>query len=231
MDVFSRRNTNGPDGKARRGATEQELFDVEWRPFQIDTGTNINGERVQDYCNRRWGGSGWTNHLKSEGRKDGATFNDWQWWPATSKAHQLVKFCSSSSSSSSTTSSAQSPYCSSDHINALLFEAEYERGENISLVDVLVEIGRRAGVPGTKVDELRQYLLNNKGKDNVDSEIQDGRRKYGISGVPFFIVSSQDNDDTTTKRRRRPYGFAGAQSTETFLDIFEELSSSNDGPN
>ena len=69
-----------------------------------------------------------------------------------------------------------------------------------------------------KVDELRNYLSQDKGKQQVKEDIQVGRQRYGISGVPFFVVK-KENDNSM-----RPYGFSGAQKSETFLDIFNELS-------
>jgi len=179
---------------------------VEWRPFQIDPGTNIKGETVDDYCNRRWGGAGWTHQLKSEGRKDGANFGNWKWWPHTSKAHQLIQYCKTKK------------IASTDRLNALLFRAEYEDGQNISEVDVLVSIGQEAASEsGVSIDanELTNYLAKNEGKAKVDQEISGGRQNYGISSVPYFIISGDSSS--------RPYGLSGAQSSETFLEIFEEL--------
>jgi predicted DsbA family dithiol-disulfide isomerase len=179
---------------------------VEWKPFQIDPGTNLTGETVEAYCRRRWGGAGWTNHLKIEGRKDGANFGDWKWWPATAKAHQLVQYCD------------QNNICSTDRVNELLFQAEYEQGENISLVDTLVKVGEKAGV--ANLDDLTDYLREDKGKLHMEQEIASGRRQYGISGVPFFIVSGSDST-------QRPYAFSGAQGSETFVALFEELAEKN----
>ena len=146
------------------------------------------------------------NHLKSEGRKDGANFAEWKWWPATSKAHQLVQYC------------AQNEVCSTDRVNALLFQAEYERGENISLVECLVKVGQEAGV--SNLDDLQRYLINDEGKSKVEQDISSGRRKYGISGVPFFVISGNDAS-------QRPYVFSGAQGTDTFVELFEELVGKN----
>jgi len=184
---------------------------VEWKPFQIDPGTARKGETVDDYCRRRWGGAGWTHHLKSEGRKDGADFGDWKWWPNTSKAHQLIQFCESNG------------IASTDRVNALLFRAEYERGENISLVDVLVRIGQEAS-ESTNVEDLRRYLTKDEGKAQVEEDIAYGRRKYRISGVPYFIVcAEEENASNNRPRQRRPYGFSGAQSSDTFVELFEEI--------
>jgi len=196
------------DEAPKDGSIERKV-EVEWKPFQIDPGTAQKGEAVDDYCRRRWGGAGWTNHLRSEGRKDGADFGNWKWWPNTSKAHQLIQFCDING------------IASTDRVNALLFQAEYEKGENISLVDVLVKIGEEAQneITGSSSnsdisEDLKRYLTNDEGRAQVEEEISSGRRRFGIKGVPYFIVSAD---------RKRPYGFSGAQSSDTFAELFEEL--------
>lgn len=172
---------------------------------------------------------------------DGARFSDWKWWPNTSKAHQLVQYCESNGISST------------DRVNALLFQAEYERGENISLVDVLVRVGQEAkdeissssssndndndneieidngnGNGGSNMDDLKRYLTKDEGKAQVERDIAHGRQQYGISGVPYFIVSADEQVDSSKssssrRRQRRPTGFSGAQASETFLELFEEI--------
>ena len=170
----------------------------------IDPGTHKKGEGVEAYCRRRWGGSGWTRHLIQEGTKDGARFGDWKWWPHTLKAHQLVQYCD------------QKGVASTDKVNQFLFQAEYERGENISNIDTLVEIGQSLGLEGDeRKRELKDYLTDDGGKEQVLQEINTGRRRYRISGVPFFIVGTESSE--------RPYGFSGAQGSETFLEVFREL--------
>lgn len=179
---------------------------VEWKPYIIDPGTNVDGETVESYCKRRWGGSGWTKSLKVEGRKDGANFANWKMWPHTLKAHQLIQFCK------------QNNLASSDKVNELLFQAEYEKGLNISKVEILVDIAKdNLGLSPSSLADLSEFLTGNHGAHQVKSEIMAGHRKYGISGVPFFIVEG------TSSPNQRPYGFSGAQSSETFLEIFEEL--------
>lgn len=167
----------------------------------IDPGTNPNGEAVEDYCIRRWGGSGWTRSLKTSGARDGAVFADWKWWPHTLKAHQLVQYC-------------ESKGISTDKANQRLFHAEYEKGQNLSDVSALVSIGKDLGVEDES--DLSSYLLEDKGKIDVMTTIKTGRQRYKISGVPFFVVGS----DKTS----RPYGFSGAQEAGTFLELFNELS-------
>lgn len=191
------------------------------------------GEPLEDYCQRRFGGAvgGRIDMFRSEA--DGARFSDWKWWPNTSKAHQLVQYCESNGISST------------DRVNALLFQAEYERGENISLVDVLVRVGQEAkdeissssssndndnenGNGGSNMDDLKRYLTKDEGKAQVERDIAHGRQQYGISGVPYFIVSADEQVDSSKssssrRRQRRPTGFSGAQASETFLELFEEI--------
>ena len=173
---------------------------VEWKPFQIDPGTALEGETFEAYCRRRWGGSGWTRHLRSEGAGDGAHFSNWKWWPNTLKAHQLVLF-------------AEQRGVGSHETNAAIFKAMYEEGKNVALTDVLVQIGvDELNLPR---EELQQYLENDVGADEVRREIQSGRRRYRISGVPFFVIGGGTGGT--------PYGLSGAQSPRTLLDVLKEL--------
>jgi len=174
---------------------------VTWKPFQIDPNTALQGESMEGYCRRRWGGSGWTVHLKQEGAKDGATFSNWSWWPNTLKGHRFVAF-------------AETKGVDSDTANKVIFDALYERGENISLVPTLARIGENLGLNG---EELRKYLESDAGEDEVLREMERGRRKYGISGVPFFVISKEGHGG-------RPYGLSGAQTPRAFIQVFEELS-------
>lgn len=176
---------------------------MEWKPYIIDPSINTSGEEFEAYNRKRWGSSGWTNHLKSEGSKDGATFQNWKWWPNTMKSHCLVKFAKERYGVESSLS------------NSVLFKALYEEGKNISLTDVLVQIGKDdLGLPE---NELRDYLVNEEGISEVKDVIRNGQRKYRISGVPFFIIGKDGSNDP-------PFGISGAQKSKTFVNIFEELS-------
>lgn len=161
---------------------------------------------MEAYCRRRWGGSGWTHHLISEGRKDGARFNDWKWWPNTLKGHQLVHFASENGGVDTNTA------------NAVLFRAMYEEGKNIALVSTLIDIGVQELNLADKKDQLKHYLENDLGAENVQRQISSSQRKYSISGVPFFIIYNKET-------RKQPYGLSGAQSPSAFLNVFEQIAS------
>lgn len=174
----------------------------------IDPNTNINGEEFEAYNIRRWGSSGWTRHLKQEGIKSGANFVNWTFWPNTLKAHRFVKYCQ------------EKCYIDTNRSNEALFEALYEKGENISLVPALLSVGETLGVEDA--DDLRSYLESNDGEDDVKAEIEKGRRQYRISGVPFFVIGIED--ESSEGWTQPPYGLSGAQSKSTFVEIFDELS-------
>lgn len=191
----------------KESAEHSNTVTVEWKPYIIDPNINPQGEDFDAYNIRRWGSSSWTHHLKKEGRKNGANFSNWKWWPNTIKAHCLVKF-------------AKERYgVDTGKSNEEIFNRLYEEGGNISLVDCLVDIGVGSlNLPNE--EELRLYLESGQGEGDVRSEIQRGRNMYRISGVPFFVIECVDVDDSA---RRRPLGLSGAQETQVFLDVLNEL--------
>lgn len=183
----------------------------------IDPNTKTDGEEFEAYNIRRWGSSGWTHGLKQNGRKVGANFNNWVTWPNTLKAHQLIAYVTNPSRQVQV---ATNDKPSTSECNAVIFDAMYECGENVSLVDTLVKIGQeRLGVTESEAPELRMHLENNVGAKEVMKEIQSGRRRYGIGGVPYFIVGAVEGGSGVGK----PYGFSGAQDSNAFVEIFEEL--------
>jgi predicted DsbA family dithiol-disulfide isomerase len=177
-------------------------INVTWKPYIISRGTNTNGEDLEAYCKRRWGSSSWMNRLKQEGRKDGANFNDCKWWPNTMKAHCMIQM-------------AQEKFgVDTSKSNAAMFQALYEEGKNISLTDVLAQIGKDdLGLPE---DEVREYLENGEGVSVVEKEIKRGTRSYQISSVPFFVIGTDDPSST-------PYGISGAQTPEVLLNVLKEF--------
>mmetsp|Transcript_11009 Transcript_11009/g.25610 ORF Transcript_11009/g.25610 Transcript_11009/m.25610 type:complete len:103 (-) Transcript_11009:247-555(-) len=96
----------------------------------------------------------------------------------------------------------------------------YECGDNISLVETLVRIAtERLGLEEREVSHLRDHLENNDGAKSVMREINTGRKRYGIEGVPFFVIGAEDGESSVG----RPYGFSGAQDQSTFCEVFEEM--------
>lgn len=170
------------------------------------------------YNQRRWGSDGWTYHLRQQGRSVGANFANWKWWPNTSKAHQLVAFMEQQKNDIDSKDTT-------DQSNQALYEALYEEGHNISLVDTLVNIVgiQKLGLSQEKANKLRTFLEQDVAANQIQKEININRKKYNIRGVPFFIIGT-----TSTTGSSTPYAFSGAQNPETFIEIFNELASSGE---
>jgi len=88
-------------------------------PFMIDPGTQPGGEEYRAYNERRWGGDGWTRSMKASGRKEGAPYENWKWWPNTTHASRLLMFAER--------------FGLGDRVLGVLYSMCYEEGENVSL--------------------------------------------------------------------------------------------------
>jgi len=86
-----------------------------------------------------------------------------------------------------------------------LFEAYFTKGKNIADHDTLAELGEAIGLDKTLV---KQTLSTNEYATEVSADITQAQR-YGISGVPFFVVDNK-------------YGISGAQAVPVFLQTIEK---------
>eukprot|EP00435_Cladocopium_sp_Y103_P064173 s188_g25.t2 len=165
-------------------------------------GKDAQGEEYFAYNKRRWGSDGWTYSLKALGRKVGAPFRDWKWWPNTLKAHCLVHL-------------AQEKGISSATAKAVLFEALYEKGANLSSAKVLAELANEK--LALSKEEVLDYLESRQGEQAVLQLVRAGQ-DIVQGGVPFFIVRGAG----------QPLGFSGAQPSEQLLQILKKASGDSD---
>jgi predicted DsbA family dithiol-disulfide isomerase len=87
-----------------------------------------------------------------------------------------------------------------------VFKAYFERCLDIGKDAVLFEIGEKVGLAKQEIEDcLKNPLYQNSFADNCAEA-----RKLDISGVPTFIVNSK-------------YRITGAQSEETFVELFEMI--------
>lgn len=197
-------STFAKDKQIQNRECPTSAVEVTWKPFMIDPNTSIDGEEFEAYNIRRWGGSSWTHQLKRVGKKDGATFQNWKWWPNTLKAHQLIHYAKMTCGLDTSTS------------NAVIFRALYEEGENVSLLDTLVRIGiEKLGLPDE--NNLRRYLEEDEGEEDVLEDIRQCRRMYQVQSVPTFIVEKQGTTACA------PIVLSGAQSSAAFLQAFYQM--------
>jgi predicted DsbA family dithiol-disulfide isomerase len=86
-----------------------------------------------------------------------------------------------------------------------LFEAYFTQGKNIADHATLAWLGEAIGLDKTLVE---QTLATDQYAADVNADVTQAQR-YGISGVPFFVVDSK-------------YGISGAQTVPVFLQTLEK---------
>eukprot|EP00392_Amoebophrya_sp_AT5.2_P013872 g14004.t1 len=207
-------------------------FQIRWHPYMIDARTQLDGEPYLEYNRRRWGGDGWVAGMKLDCAADGCRFENWgrqnprSVWAHTLHAHRLMHY-------------VQREYgdAAGHALKRQLFHEYYEKGRNISLVDEVADIGKEfvkrwqegegeqkewaqkifrksmwaAAVKAeVKVDE---YMRSEKQEDGYEDVLNADKKakKRGVSGVPYFDVKGIQR------------GFSGAQPTEFWSDLFEQM--------
>lgn len=181
-------------GKRKLSLARQEFLknnpsykiSISWHPYIIDPKTNKAGEEYLAYNKRRWGGDGWTYSLKEAGKKIGCNFLDWKTWPNTLLAHCLVSHAESSASKG-------------DVVLDEIFELSYEKGENVSNVEVLDKIAQKFNIN----EEWKKEGIRKK----VIEEDSYAKNELDIHGVPFFVVNKK-------------FALEGAVEPEMFMRYF-----------
>ncbi|MFN8671932.1 MAG: DsbA family oxidoreductase [Candidatus Sericytochromatia bacterium] len=95
-----------------------------------------------------------------------------------------------------------------DKAKEKLLSSYFIEGKHVGRKETLLEIAKELGIEESVVIEM---LESDKYKKEVKEEIITGQ-KLGLTGVPFFVFN-------------RKYAVAGAQPSETFLDILKQSSS------
>ena len=197
---------NAIDEFKDKEAVKQKKLDIEvrWHPYMIDIRTKPNGEPYMDYNRRRWGSDGWVAGMKQSARSDGCMFENWgnqnpdSMWANTLHAHRLMQFVKQKYGWSKLHSFKK-------HI----FQCYYEKGWNISEINVLIEFGVLGGLAK---QELQQYLNSGAGKQEVVEEDRRAKNESHVSGVPYFTVHGLPIKPCS-----------GAQSTDFWLGVFEHF--------
>ena len=92
-----------------------------------------------------------------------------------------------------------------DKAKEKLLSSYFVEGKHLGKNSTLIEIAKELGIEENIVIEM---LESDKYKKEVQEEIITGQ-KLGLTGVPFFVFN-------------RKYAVAGAQPSETFLDILNQ---------
>jgi predicted DsbA family dithiol-disulfide isomerase len=177
-------------------ARPQEGLAIRWRAFQLNPGMPSQGMDRKEYLAAKFGGDGQATRIydviRSAGESEGLEFNfdQIQRTPNTLRAHRLVRF-------------AQERGKGSPMMEAL-FQAYFDRGQDIGDSDALIEIAAPLGFTAA---DVRKQLDGVEGLESVQAEDALARR-HGINGVPCYIFNGK-------------FALAGAHEPEVLFQLFD----------
>lgn len=177
----------------------KEQVQVTWHSFELDPSLETQPDMsIVDYFVQTKGVSAeqarqMLNRAKEMAEGVGLTMDNEKAILANSfKAHQLLQLAKNKGVA--------------DETKEALFRAHFAEGRNIDDVNILIEIGKEAGL---QEEDSRKALSSDQFADAVKQD-QIQAQQIGVQGVPFFVFNNK-------------YGVSGAQPTDTFLDVLQKL--------
>ena len=95
----------------------------------------------------------------------------------------------------------------------LLLNLYFEEGFDINSDEVLLNL---AGLVKMDYEKAITYFTSDVNSEGLVNEVEAARRK-GVKSVPYYEISVPGFNC------KKPYVIAGAESEETFLNMFKEL--------
>jgi predicted DsbA family dithiol-disulfide isomerase len=186
--------------KAIQQVSDQYDFDLEYVPFELNSNMDKNGVDQREYLSDKFGGDERydqiTDHTTSVAATEGLTFN----------------FAKQKISPNTRNLHAIIDLAKEEGIQLAVaeafFTAYFTDGIDLSKPENITTVAVNAGL---KKEKVEQRLGNDNARikiELIEKEVQ----KLGITGVPFYILNNK-------------YGISGAQNPETFIKIFNELTS------
>eukprot|EP01138_Halocafeteria_seosinensis_P005036 gb/GECG01005149.1/.p1 GENE.gb/GECG01005149.1/~~gb/GECG01005149.1/.p1 ORF type:complete len:234 (+),score=43.81 gb/GECG01005149.1/:1-702(+) len=190
--------------KENQDLLDRTQLNLRWQPFQLDPTMPKEGVKTKDALRKKFGPErmhALQQHLQEAGREENIDFK----WDNTSAntidAHRLVEWV------------AQKDETKHNDYMQILFKRYFEENGNIGdhamLLDAIEEVG-------LDKKEAEQYLKSNQGKDEVENTIRSYQERYGIRGVPFFIIKAEGGTKTS-----KEYTTSGAQDPGHFATLVE----------
>jgi predicted DsbA family dithiol-disulfide isomerase len=179
----------------RQQSPDEPTPAVRWLPYQLNPDIPAEGMSRQAYVERKFGPGGARNYARVEGvgKEVGIpfAFDAITVQPNTLEAHRLMHYA---------TRAGQE-----DAVAESLFRGYFEEGAVLTDIDVLTQIGARAGLDEAP---LRAYLASAEDRDLIQAQDVQARQA-GIGGVPFFIFN-------------RKVAVSGAHEPETLLAAMKQ---------
>ncbi|KAK3384994.1 DSBA-like thioredoxin domain-containing protein [Podospora didyma] len=171
-----------------------DTFTITYFPFYLDPTLPKTPVDSKAYLAKKIGADRMAMahaRLKTLGEAEGICFSLNGKLGNTRDAHRLVQLAKTKSNETQ------------NRVMAALFKSYFEEDADITSQATLLAAGEKAGLDKS---EVKQWLDDGKGGDEVDSEVEQAYRD-GVRGVPNFTINGQ-------------YEISGAQDAEKFLEEF-----------
>jgi predicted DsbA family dithiol-disulfide isomerase len=184
----------------------QVKVNLTWEPFFLNKNTPEEGEDLEEYLSRKYGASAVqrlhdpNSYMRTAGRKVGIEFNSKRRVLPTGKAHALMEYAKERQGNDT-----------ANKIMEDLFHRYFEKAENISDVNLLVDIASKHGIDK---ESAKNAIQDDKFIYAVNEKDQLHKQQMRISGVPFFVIQRKDG--------KRPVGFSGAQPVDVIAEQLED---------
>jgi predicted DsbA family dithiol-disulfide isomerase len=181
------------------------VFDVKWRPYQLDTTVPRAGMDRQAYMRLKFGDDPkkiveMYKLIAAEGEKEGIAFDfaAIQRRPNTLDSHRLIRWAEG--------------HGVQDEVVERLFIAYFENGEDIGDIRVLADIADISGMDGV---ETAQMLEDGTDLELVAREDQIAR-EMGVTGVPAMIFGGK-------------LAVSGAREAQVLASVIDRVTEMNGG--
>ncbi|KAJ3334202.1 hypothetical protein HDU76_006574 [Blyttiomyces sp. JEL0837] len=176
-------------------------FDITYSPFFLMPHLTSESQPFKQILATKFGSDkveNMLNYLKTLGESDGIKFDFTGMAGSTFDCHRLLAH-------------AQSKQNGTHHkVLAEFYRTFFEQRRSLSEFDVLLDCGMKGGM---ERDEVERVLRSDEYADYVRDKVQEAKDNK-IMGVPYFNI----NDGA--------YKLSGAQESEAFIEIFDEIASS-----
>lgn len=177
---------------------ENYEVDINFLPFELNPDTPKTGVDHKSYLANKFGGSDrykqLTEHVTNIASGEGLKFD---------YSKQTVM---PNTLDSHRLIQYAKKYRKQPEIKEALMKAYFEEGADLSKSENLVAIAEKVGLNGK---EIKAFLSSDEGAVEV-KHMEQMSQQRGVSGVPFYIINNK-------------YGVSGAQPSDTFIEILNEV--------
>jgi predicted DsbA family dithiol-disulfide isomerase len=185
--------------KAMQQLSSEYTFEVEYHPFELNPDMPAQGVNQKAYLTDKFGSEDRydqiTNHTTQVAATEGLAFNfDKQNTSPNTRKAHAI---------------VQLAKLKGKDLAVIedLFKAYFTDGVDLTDDKNLIALAVQAGI---EREDLELLLADENSLIRI-AALEKEMSKLGISGVPFYIINSK-------------YGVSGAQSSETFMQVFKEVS-------